>query len=328
MAAIPVIREGVRCVGDGKSIKIWNDAWIPSTVTGRIISPKPAMCFGKNVANLIAHNKAEWNGDLVRSIFLPLEAETILSIPISSMNPADSQVQAKTSNGIFSVKSAYKVAVWYLEVSKGIEGRPGCSDTSKMEAIWKLMWSLKFPNKVKHFFQRACKNALPTKQCLMHRKVVKEDKCDLCGECESLGHILWGCKVAKEAWSETSSKLDRLNRPLKDFLNVVWLLMASSSEKDWVKFAITAWLLQNNRNSVRFGGKCKNGKTIDGEARIYMEAFQAACLTKGQKNQPAPRAIHWNPPSQGMYKVNADAGCLRSKGAVELGWSLEMTKGR
>ena len=77
----------------------------------------------------------------------------------------------------------------------------------------------------------------------MHRKVVKEDKCDLCGECESLGHILWGCKVAKEAWSETSSKLDRLNRPLKDFLNVVWLLMASSSEKDWVKFAITAWLL-------------------------------------------------------------------------------------
>ena len=93
MAAIPVIREGVRwCVGDGKSIKIWNDAWIPSTVTGRIISPKPAMCFGKNVANLIAHDKAEWNGDLVRSIFLPLEAETILSILISSMNPADSQV--------------------------------------------------------------------------------------------------------------------------------------------------------------------------------------------------------------------------------------------
>ena len=221
----------------------------------------------------------EW-GDLVRSIFLPLEAETILSILISSMNPTDSQVWAKTSNGIFSVKSAYKVAIRYLEVSKGIEGRLGCSDTSKMEVIWKLIWSLKCPNKVKHFFWRACKNALPIKQCLMHRKVVKEDKCDLCGECESSGHILWGCKVAKEAWSETSFKLDRLDRPPKDFLDVVWLLMASSSEKDWVKFVVTAWLLWNNRNSVRFGDKCKNGKTIDGEARIYMEAFQAACLTE------------------------------------------------
>ena len=106
------------------------------------------MSFGENVANLIAHDKAEWNGVLVRSTFLPLKAETILSIPISTMNPADSQVWAKTSNGIFFVKSAYKVAVRYLEVSKGIEGRPGCSDTSKMEAIWKLMWSLKCPNKV------------------------------------------------------------------------------------------------------------------------------------------------------------------------------------
>ena len=169
MVAIPLLRDRVRwCVGDRKSIKIWDDAWIPSMVTGRIISPKPAMDVGENVANLIAHDKAEWNGDLVRSIFLPFEAETILSIPISSMNPVDSQVWAKTSNGIFSVKSAYKVVVRYLEVSKGIEGRPGCSNTFKMEAIWKLMWSLKCPNKVKHFFWRACKNALPTKQCLMH----------------------------------------------------------------------------------------------------------------------------------------------------------------
>ena len=112
MGAIPVLRDGVRwCVGDEKNIKIWDDAWIPSMVTGRIISPKPAMEIGESVANLIAHDKAKWNGDLVRSIFLPLEAKTIPSIPISSMNPANSQVWAKTPNGIFSIKSAYKMAV-------------------------------------------------------------------------------------------------------------------------------------------------------------------------------------------------------------------------
>ena len=98
-----------------------------------------------------------------------------------------------------------------------------------------------------------------------------------------MGHIFWGCKVAKDAWSETSFKLDRLDRPPKDFLDVVWLLMASSGEKDWVKFAVTAWLLRNNRNSVRFGGKCKNRKTIEGEAMTYVEDFRATCLTKGQK---------------------------------------------
>ena len=34
-------------------------------------------------------------------------------------------------------------------------------------------------------------------------------------------------------------KLDSLDRPPKDFLDVVCLLMASSSEKDWEKFVVT-----------------------------------------------------------------------------------------
>ncbi|XP_050259013.1 uncharacterized protein LOC126704013 [Quercus robur] len=152
--------------------------------------------------------------------------------------------------------------------------------------------------------------------------------CDLCGECESSGHILWGCKVAKEAWSETSFKLDRLDCPPKEFLDVVWLLMASSGEKDWEKFAVTVWLLWNNRNAVRFGGKCKNGKTIEGEARIYMEEFRAACLNVGQKTQPATRVKHWTPPTQGKYKVNVDAVVFKEQRCCGLGVVIRNDKGQ
>lgn len=59
-----------------------------------------------------------------------------------------------------------------------------------------------------------------------------EDKCDLCGESKSSGHILCGCKIAREAWSETKFMLDSLGRSPKDFLDVVWLLMGFPSEKD------------------------------------------------------------------------------------------------
>lgn len=62
----------------------------------------------------------------------------------------------------------------------------------------------------------------------------------MCGEGESSGHILWGCKVAMEAWKETKFKLDRLGRPPTDFLDVVWLLMAYPGEKDWEELAVTA----------------------------------------------------------------------------------------
>lgn len=136
MASKPMLKDGIRwCVGNGKSIKIWEDAWIPSMVSDRIISPRPAMDIGEKVANLIAHDKVEWNMGLVRSIFLPFEAKNILSIPISPMNPTDTQMQAKTPNGILSVKSAYRVVVRYLEASKGNAGRLGCYDTSRLEAI-------------------------------------------------------------------------------------------------------------------------------------------------------------------------------------------------
>ena len=70
---------------------------------------------------------------------------------------------------------------------------------------------------------RACRNVLPTKQCLLHRKVVTEDKCDFCSESESFGHALWGCLITKETWAETKFKLDKLIQPPKDFLDMAAL---------------------------------------------------------------------------------------------------------
>ena len=112
----------------------------------------------------------------------------------------------------------------------------------------------------------------------MYRKVILEDNCDLCGECESSDHILWGCRVARQAWSETKFRIGSLDYPPKDFIDVVCLLMTSSGAKDWEKFAVTAWLLWNNKNSVRFGGTCKSGKTIEREARKYVKEFRVAWL--------------------------------------------------
>ncbi|XP_075640325.1 uncharacterized protein LOC142612079 [Castanea sativa] len=91
MAAKNIIKEGSRWVfGDGRSIEIWNASWLPSSASGKVITPKDAMGFGENVASLINHEKEEWRTMLVKHIFLPHEAETILSIPLSPLNPTDS----------------------------------------------------------------------------------------------------------------------------------------------------------------------------------------------------------------------------------------------
>lgn len=97
MAAKPVVKGGIRwLVGDGRSIKTWEDAWIPSMESGRVLSPRPEQVGGICVANLLVHSKAEWNVSLVNSAFLPHEAEAILSIPISPITQADTMVWGKT----------------------------------------------------------------------------------------------------------------------------------------------------------------------------------------------------------------------------------------
>ena len=152
MAAIPMIKEGAKwVVGDGKSIKIWGEKWIPSIESGRIITPRTSMDSGAKVASLIVQERAEWDVALIRRTFLPHKAKAILSIPISPMNLSDSQVWAKSLNGIFTVKSAHRIAAKYLVDLKGREESPGCRDNSKMTAIWKVVWNLKCPNKIKHF---------------------------------------------------------------------------------------------------------------------------------------------------------------------------------
>ena len=107
--------------------------------------------LGNRVVSLINHENGEWRTTLVQHTFLPHEAEEILSIPLSPLNLKDSLVWAKTPNGCFSVKSAYRTAVKCLAKAKGNEEVPECSDNSRMTTIWRTIWDLKCPNKIKHF---------------------------------------------------------------------------------------------------------------------------------------------------------------------------------
>lgn len=56
-----------------------------------------------------------------------------------------------------------------------------------MVGLWKFVWKLNYPNKIKHFMWRACKNILPTNHLLTTRKVTSEDGCMLCEDYESQG---------------------------------------------------------------------------------------------------------------------------------------------
>ena len=133
--------------------------------------------------------------NLICQTFMLQDVDAILSIPFSANRARDRLIWAGTKNGKFSVRSAYKMA---QETEWGVKGAEP-SDPTKLREIWRHVWGMNTPNKLKHFAWKACKNILATKENLKRRNITKDSVCEACGEqLESACHIFWFCDKAKE----------------------------------------------------------------------------------------------------------------------------------
>ena len=112
MAAQHIVRQGMRWrVGNGNKIQIWSNKWLPTPTTFKVISPQNTLGDQAMVSDLIDRSLGVWKAELVHRIFLPNEADTILSLPLSFSLPEDSLIWNSTANGMLSVRSAYKLAM-------------------------------------------------------------------------------------------------------------------------------------------------------------------------------------------------------------------------
>ena len=156
MAAQRVVEQGMRWqVGNGTNIRVWGDKWLPNSSSHMVISPRVNVSPDFRVSELIDSNNACWNSGLIEQLLLPCEVDTVKCIPLSTRLLADKLIWAETNNGLFTVKSAYKVAVDILAASPlGSSG--SSSDESNMKRFWKRVWKLDVPHKIRHFVWRAC----------------------------------------------------------------------------------------------------------------------------------------------------------------------------
>ena len=214
-------------------------------------------------------------------------------------------------------ESAYKVAQKWLKTrnSKTVSG--GTSDTSRKQSLWKLIWNLNCPNKIKHFMWRACRNILPTKNRLKAKGICIKDGCEQCGLSESAGHILWDCKLASDVWSISRLKLPFIPDQIRDFIELVWEIMVKKPNTDWELFAVTASSLWNHRNVVKFGGQCKNVARITNEVADYMKEFRQESHSPGKC--PIIPKLQWSPSRTGWYKINSYGALFKESGCCGVG---------
>nr|XP_023881248.1 uncharacterized protein LOC111993657 [Quercus suber] len=162
-SSLEVIRRGTRWrVGNGKTIHIWEDKWLPTPTTYKTISPPYYFEDFPMVSVLIDLDSKRWKADLVKKIFLPFEADTILRIPLCYSLPDDKLIWLGNTRGVFTVRSAYYVALSLVKSCN--RGESSAGDSRSL--LWKRVWHLNLPEKIRIFAWRACMDALPTMQNL------------------------------------------------------------------------------------------------------------------------------------------------------------------
>jgi hypothetical protein len=183
-------------VGNGQNIKIWGDRWLPTPLTGKVQSCPLILDSNSLVASLIDPLSKSWKLDFIQRVFKDEEALVIANIPLSPRLPQDHLIWRGTSNGVFTVRSAYHLGKEIHECLAAQSSRP-----KPDQIVWKTLWTLTVPNVVKIFEWRACHGVLPTSENLRRRKVLGDASCPCClCETETPIHAIWSCPTAQDVW--------------------------------------------------------------------------------------------------------------------------------
>jgi hypothetical protein len=161
-----------------------------------IISPRGLGVLSK-VADLIDTSTGTWDAELLRSLFLEVDVKRILEIPINVQGFDDFIAWSYNKNGRYSVKSGYHLQWRHTFGPRANQlALPG---TSALNPVWKTVWQLKLPSKIKIFLWRALHGIIPLKSILANRHVGTSGQCPVCLlAAEDVKHLLFQCDMARD----------------------------------------------------------------------------------------------------------------------------------
>ncbi|XP_030503490.1 uncharacterized protein LOC115718807 [Cannabis sativa] len=132
------VRAGVRrLVGDGSTVNILSEPWLPNEMNPYIESVHPRL-VGKSVDSLMKVGLVEWDGEVLADVLTARDQALVWKIPLSSHMNFDLWYWLHDASGVFTVKSAYSL-LQSMKSNRDIPDSPG---------FWRLLWQLQLPPKL------------------------------------------------------------------------------------------------------------------------------------------------------------------------------------
>ncbi|KAL8100419.1 hypothetical protein AgCh_032616 [Apium graveolens] len=290
-------------VGNGQSISILNDPWLPDAHDPYIHSYSEAF-INQNVSSLMVTGEHVWDVELISDMFIDRDAELILSIPLDN-DSANSWYWRGEKLGEYSVKSAYLL----------IQDSKNSNRSEDNSGFWRKLWNLKIPSKVKNFLWRAVNNCLPTKDLLRVKQVQVSSICPTCNiSSESTLHALVLCSFAVSCWEK--SALPSITGEFNSFAEWIQLVFDQRNVEAIHVSVMLCWMLWKNRNELVWNQKCLDVSEVLVSALSVLNQWRFVQDKHFDNflsfiNQEDGRE-QWQLPSLNRVKVNTDAAIFEN----------------
>ena len=231
--------------------------------------------------------------------------------------------------GIFSVKSAYHV----LDDGKTRdrcrqqgEGS-GSSGSSRASGFsWKRIWQLKCPPKIRHFFWRFTHNSLPLRMNIARRGMEIYMRCPICWRLdEDGGHCFLRCKYVKAWWRAMNLEGFRIKLSALSRAEQVSDCILSLKEEEKMATIGLLWSWWTARSKTNVGEHRRSTDEAIFSARMAMTSTANA---KGPGLASGGRSRRWEPPSEGVCKINVDGGFCEEIKRGAWGFVVRDSEGR
>ena len=136
-------------IGNGESISVREDKWLPSGVIGGPVKRNDPVF----VTDRIDKNVPNWDEQTLRRLFDDRVVKEITSIPLLKENEADRMVWTGTKSGLYSVKNGYNQLKQDDLLSCIQQPSSSYQPPSK---LWNKLWKLDVLPKLKMFLWSIC----------------------------------------------------------------------------------------------------------------------------------------------------------------------------
>ena len=148
----------------------------------------------------------------------------------------------------------------------------GQSEPLMLKPLWKGIWNLNVPSKVKNLVWRVVKNSLPTKWNLVKRKVLTEDCCNHYKiQHEDTLHALYLWPKLDKIWLLVQAWNQRSLWKTMNFVDFMGCILMENRDPNL--FAMVVWAVWKRRNDMRVGKRGQNLPNLVQQARSKLHDF-------------------------------------------------------